>query len=87
MNLGLLVALENADKVYLGFLTLDHMGTPLKIKISKIGLRPSCFKLAKIKPRAKNFLTLALLVASENANKVLSDIQRIFNTGPYGDPL
>ena len=39
MNLGLLVALENADKVYPGFLTLDHMGTPLKIKISKIGLR------------------------------------------------
>ena len=38
MNLGLLVALENAHKVYPGFLTLDHMGTPLKIKISKIGL-------------------------------------------------
>ena len=34
------MALENADKVYLGFLTLDHMGTPpLKIKISKLGLR------------------------------------------------
>ena len=41
MNLGLLVALENAHKVYPGFLTLDHMGTdpPLKIKILKIGLR------------------------------------------------
>ena len=41
MNLGLLVALENADKVYPGFLTLDHMGTPppLKIKILKIGPR------------------------------------------------
>ena len=26
-------------------------------------------------------------MALENANKVLSDIQRIFNTGPYGDPL
>ena len=40
MNLGLLVALENANKVYPRFLTLDHMGTPpLKIKISKIGLR------------------------------------------------
>ena len=25
-------------------------------------------------------------MASENANKVLSYIQRIFNTGPYGDP-
>ena len=31
-------------------------------------------------------MTLGLLVALENANKVLSDIQRIFNTGPYGDP-
>ena len=42
MNLGLLMALENAHKVYPGFLTLDHMGTPpppLKIKISKIRLR------------------------------------------------
>ena len=39
MNLGFLVALENANKVYPGFLTLDHMGTPLKIKILKIGLR------------------------------------------------
>ena len=39
MKLGLLVALENANKVYPGFLTLDHMETPpLKIKISKIGL-------------------------------------------------
>ena len=38
MNLGLLVALKNADKVYPGFLTLDHMGTPLKIKILKIVL-------------------------------------------------
>ena len=31
-------------------------------------------------------MTLGLLVALENANKVLSNIQRIFNTGPYGDP-
>ena len=31
-------------------------------------------------------MTLGFLVALENANKVLSDIQRIFNTGPYGDP-
>ena len=31
-------------------------------------------------------MTMRLLVALENANKVLSDIQRIFNTGPYGDP-
>ena len=31
-------------------------------------------------------MTLGLLVALENVNKVLSDIQRIFNTGPYGDP-
>ena len=30
-------------------------------------------------------MSLGLLVASENANKVLSYIQRIFNTGPYGD--
>ena len=31
-------------------------------------------------------MTLGLLVALENAHKVLSNIQRIFNTGPYGDP-
>ena len=31
-------------------------------------------------------MNLGLLVALENANKVLSNIQRIFNTGPYGDP-
>ena len=31
-------------------------------------------------------MTLGLLVALENVNKVLSDIQRIFNTVPYGDP-
>ena len=31
-------------------------------------------------------MTLGLLVALENAAKHLSDIQRIFNTGPYGDP-
>ena len=31
-------------------------------------------------------MTLRLLVALENANKILSNIQRIFNTGPYGDP-
>ena len=31
-------------------------------------------------------MNLGLLVALENANKLLSNIQRIFNTGPYGDP-
>ena len=31
-------------------------------------------------------MSLGLLVASENANKVLFNIQWIFNTGPYGDP-
>ena len=31
-------------------------------------------------------MNMGLFVALENANKVLSDIQRIFNTGPYGDP-
>ena len=31
-------------------------------------------------------MNLGLLVALENANKVLSNIQRISNTGPYGDP-
>ena len=31
-------------------------------------------------------MTLGLLVALESVNKVLSDIQRIFNTVPYGDP-
>ena len=30
-------------------------------------------------------MTLGLLVALENADKHLSDSQRIFNTGPYGD--
>ena len=34
MNLGLLVASENADKVYPGFLTLDHMGKNLSKKIN-----------------------------------------------------
>ena len=29
-------------------------------------------------------MNLGLLVAVENAHKVLSNIQRIFNTGPYG---
>ena len=32
-------------------------------------------------------MTLGLLMALEKANEVLSDIQRIFNTGPYGGPL
>ena len=31
-------------------------------------------------------MILGLLVVLENANKVFSNIQRIFNTGPYGDP-
>ena len=31
-------------------------------------------------------MNLGLLVALENADKVLSNTQRIFNTGPYGDP-
>ena len=31
-------------------------------------------------------MSLGLLVALENVNKVLSYIQWIFNTGPYGDP-
>ena len=31
-------------------------------------------------------MNLGLLVALENAHKVLSNIQPIFNTGPYGDP-
>ena len=31
-------------------------------------------------------MNLGLLVALENVDKVLSNIQRIFNTGPYGDP-
>ena len=31
-------------------------------------------------------MNLGLLVALENAHKVLYNIQPIFNTGPYGDP-
>ena len=31
-------------------------------------------------------MNLGLLVALENVDKDLSDIQWIFNTGPYGDP-
>ena len=31
-------------------------------------------------------MNLGLLVALENADKVLSNIEPIFNTGPYGDP-
>ena len=42
MTLGLLVALKNVYKHLpiksSGFLTLDHMGPPLKIQILKIGL-------------------------------------------------
>ena len=51
MTLGLLVALEN-DKVYPGFLTLDHLGTPLKNQNFE-NQASSCFKLAQIRPRAK----------------------------------
>ena len=52
MNLGLLVTLENADKVYPGFLTLDHMGPLLKNQNFEIQAS-SCFKLAQIRPKAK----------------------------------
>ena len=52
MNLGLLVALENANKVYPRFLTLDHMGTPLKNQNFENGAS-SCIKLVPIRPRAK----------------------------------
>ena len=31
-------------------------------------------------------MNLGLFVALENADKSVSNIQRIFNTGPYGDP-
>ena len=31
-------------------------------------------------------MNLGLLVAEKNVDKVLSYIQLIFNTGPYGDP-
>ena len=31
-------------------------------------------------------MNVGLLVALENAHKVLSNSQPIFNTGPYGDP-
>ena len=31
-------------------------------------------------------MNLGLLVALEITDKVISKIQRIFNTGPYGDP-
>merc|ERR1711923_365400 len=58
---------------------------PLKIKILKIGLR-SDLRWPKL-GLEPNFMTLGVLVALENVNKVLSDIQRIFNTVPYGDPL
>ena len=51
MNLGLLVALENANKVYPRFLTLDHMGTPLKNQNFE-NRASTCLKLAQIRPRA-----------------------------------
>ena len=58
MNLGLLVALENADKVYPECLTLDHIGTPPPLKNQNFENRAStCFKLAQIRPRAKSSLT------------------------------
>ena len=57
---------------------------PLKIKILKIGL---CSDLnwpkLGLEPKCHDPETFGGL---ENANKVLSDIQRIFNTAPYGDP-
>ena len=55
---------------------------PLKIKILKIELR-SDLKWPKLglEPKLHDPGTFG---GFSNANKVLSDIQRIFNTGPYG---
>merc|ERR1712154_733189 len=58
---------------------------PLKIKISKIGLRHVLsWPKVGLEPKFHDPGTFGGFGNREN--KVLSDIQRIFNTGPYGDP-
>ena len=74
--------LKKTRKTNIFFNTGPYGDPLLKIKISKIGLRHvlSWPKL-DLKPKCHDPGTL------ENMNKVLSDIQRVFNTGPYGDTL
>ena len=89
MKLGLLVDSENVHKVYpisSGFLTLDHMGTPLplKFKNSKIGLR-HVLNWPKLGLETKFHYPETFDDFGKRAQS-LSDIQRIFNTGPYGYP-
>ena len=73
MNLGLLVALENANKILSYIKRIFNNGPygdpPLKIKISKIGL---CHVLSWPKLGLEpKFMNLGLLVALENANTIL----------------
>ena len=85
MNLGLLVALENAHKVLSDiqriFNTVPYGGPPLKIKILKIGLRHvlSWPKLG-LEPKFHESGTFG------GFGKRAQSLSRIFNTGPYGDP-
>ena len=60
------------------------MGTPLKNQNFE-NRASSCFKLAQIRPRAK-FHEAGTFGAFGKRAQNLSDFQRIFNTGPYGDP-
>ena len=85
MNLGLLVALENAHKVLSNiqriFSTGPYGDPPLKIKISKIGLRSdlSWPKLG-LEPKFYESGTFGGFGKREQS------LSQIFNTGPYGDP-
>ena len=74
---------KNMKKTF--FSTLTHMGTPpLKIKISKIGL---CHVLSwpKLGLEPKFHETGTFGDFGKRAQNIISDFQRIFNTGSYGD--
>ena len=85
MTLGLLVVLENADKVLSNIKRIFNTGPygdpPLKIKISKIGLRHvlSWPKLG-LEPKFYESGTFCGFRKREQS------LSQIFNTGPYGDP-
>ena len=68
---------ENTRKPNFIF-TLDHMGTPLKIKISKVGLRHVLI-WSKLGLEPKFHETGTFRGLGKRAQS-LSDIQRIFNT-------
>ena len=85
MTLGLLVGLENTKKnvsyIQRIFITGPYGTPPLKIKISKIGLRSdlSWPKLG-LEPKFHESGTFGGFGKREQS------LSQIFNTGPYGDP-